>query len=196
VRSARIVQFAGLTWACAAECIRLLRGYIRTMSSSSDGEIPASLNPVLEAAMNDLTSWVYDSHVASYLRPRQLTTHFHLDGPATSGRAACVAMFKTFKHGCVEWDTAALCDWATKRGWVPKDVALLREFGNGIQSGARFHTGPVPFARSTFASWLLGETTRRTPRTIQIMSCCHKNVGPPPSRAERMSKSSGRFEAR
>jgi hypothetical protein len=165
------------------------------MSSSSQGEMPTSLNPVLEAAMSDLTSMVYDSHVSSYLRPRQLTTHFHLDGPATAGRAGCVAMFKTFKHAGVEWDTAALCAWATKRGWVPKDVALLREFGNGIQSGTRFHTGPVPFARSTFESWLQGETTR-SHRTVQIMSCCHKDVEPPPSRAERIARSSGRFEAK
>jgi hypothetical protein len=163
------------------------------MSSSS--HVPSGPNPVLEAAMNDLTSLVYDSHVTSYLRPRQLTTHFHLDGPATTGRAGCVSMFKTLKHANVEWDTARLCEWATKRGWVPKDLALLAEFGTGVQSGIRFHTGPAPWANSNLDYWLRGETTRR-PRTIQIMSCCHKDVGPPPSRAERISKSSARFEVR
>jgi len=81
--------------------------------------------------MNDLTSLVYGSHVTSFLRPRQLTTHFHLDGPPGTGRAACVAMFKHLKHVGVDWDTGALVVWATRRGWVAKDISLLREFGTG-----------------------------------------------------------------
>jgi len=162
------------------------------MSRNDEGTTSPDPAPVLLAAMSDLTSLVYDSHISSYLRPRQLTTHFHLDGPATTGRAACVSMFKSLKHFGIEWETAVLCDWATQRGWVEKDVNLLREFGNGIQSGARFHTGPDPFARSSVQSWLQGESTRRAPRRLKIMSCCRKAAAPP-SRAETKARSSALF---
>jgi len=55
-------------------------------------------------------------------------------------------MFKHLKHVGVDWDTGALVVWATRRGWVAKDISLLREFGDGIQSGTRFHTDPQPWA--------------------------------------------------
>jgi hypothetical protein len=163
------------------------------MSRNSQRETTSGLDPVLTAAMNDLTSLVYDSHLTRFLRPRQLTTHFHLDGPETTGRAGCVAMFKSLKHFGVEWDTAALCDWATQRGWVVKDVDLLREFGSGVQSGARFHTGPAPWARSTMQAWLRGEATRQPRRTLKIMSCCGKKAELAPSRAEKLARNSARF---
>jgi hypothetical protein len=169
------------------------------MPTTSQGEASAGLDPVLEAAMTDLTTLVYDSHVSSFLRPRQLTTHRHLDGPEGTGRAACVAMFKNLKHFGVEWESAALCEWATRRGWVAKDIVLLREFGNGIQSGARFHTGPAPWARSEVQSWLHGVSAHGTPRptrSLKIKSCCRNDAEPPPSRADKVARSSARFTKR
>ncbi|HXC18846.1 MAG TPA: hypothetical protein VNT80_02950 [Acidimicrobiales bacterium] len=166
---------------------------------SSPKAAHVSLDPVLEAAMNDLTSLVYDSHLSSFLRPRQLTTHFHLDGPQGTGRAACVAMFKNLQHLGTEWDTATLCEWAARRGWVTKDIDLLREFGNGIQSGKRFHTVPRPWPWSITESWSRGvpmNDRARPNRRLKIMSCCRKGAPPPPSRAERMARSSARFTRR
>jgi hypothetical protein len=163
------------------------------MSRASKPEATLALDPVLAAAMSDLTSLVYDSHVTRVLRPRQLTRHFHLDGPETTGRAGCVAMFKGLKYAGVDWDTEVLCEWGTRRGWVAKDVALLREFGTGIQSGARFHTGPAPFDRSAVQRWLRGEATRPTRRRLKIMSCCRRDAEPPPSRAEKLARSTARF---
>lgn len=156
----------------------------------------SSLNPVLEAAMNDLTALVYDSHVSSFLRPRQLTTHFHLDGSQGTGRAACVAMFKHLKHSGVHWNTAELCDWATRRGWVERDTALLREFGSGVQSGTRFHTVPRPWSPNLMNSWLQGKSfnvTSRHNRPLKIMSCCRRVADPPPSRDEKMTRYSAPF---
>lgn len=123
------------------------------VSRAIPGEFNSSLDPVLEAAMNDLTSLVYDSHVTSFMRPRQLTTHFHLDGPQGTRRTTCVAMFKHLKHFGAKWNTDVLSDWATRRGWVAKDITLLCDFGNGIQSGKRFHTAPQPW---TPRWWNLG----------------------------------------
>lgn len=168
-------------------------GNIHSMSRRSQRETNVVLDPVVTAAMSDLTSLVYDSHLSRFLRPRQLTTHFHLDGPETAGRAGCVAMFKSLKHFGVEWDTATLCDWATQRGWVEKDVKLLREFGDGIHSGVRFHTGPVPWARSTMQAWQQGVAARQPRARLRIMSCCRKDAAPAPSRAEKLAGSSARF---
>ncbi len=146
--------------------------------------------------MNDLTSLIYDSHVSGYMRPRQLTTHFHLDDSRGTGRAACVAMFQHLKHHGVEWNTAELCDWAKRRGWVEKDIALLHEFGNGIKSGMRFHTVPRPWSPSLMESWLRGESINASPRPnrpLKIMSCCRKDAEPVPSRAEEMARHIARF---
>lgn len=173
-----------------------LSGYIRVMSRKTQGEVNSGLDSVLEAAMNDLTSWVYDSHVTSFLRPRQLTTHFHLDGPEGSGRAASVAMFKHLKHFDVDWDTTTVTDWATRRGWIEQDIVLLREFGNGIQSGMRFHTGPQPWAHPIVESWLQGIpmiADQRTNHPLKIMSCCRKVAVPTLNRAEKLARHSTRF---
>jgi hypothetical protein len=166
------------------------------MSRATRGETTSSLDPILEAAMNDLTSLVYDSHVASFLRPRQLTTHFHLDDPQGTGRAACVAMFKHLKHIRADWNTANLCYWATRRGWVEKDITMLREFGDGIQTGTRFHTVPQPWARSMMESWRRGvpmNAATQLNRPLKIMSCCRRDAEPAPSRAEKMARYSVRF---
>ncbi len=146
--------------------------------------------------MNDLTALVYDSHVSSFLRPRQLTTHFHLDSSQGTGRAACVAMFKHLKHCGVQWNTAELCDWATRRGWVEKDTALLHQFGSGVQSGMRFHTVPRPWSPDLMNSWLHGKSfnaTFRPNHALKIMSCCRKVAEPPPGRNEIMARHSARF---
>jgi hypothetical protein len=166
------------------------------MSGGNEGETNAILDPVLEAAMSDLTSLVYDSHVTGFLRPRQLITHFHLDGPTGTGRAASVAMFKHLKHFDVGWDTPALCDWATRRGWAAKDVRLLGEFGDGIQAGARFHTEPQPWAGPPTESWLRGVSMRPSVPVnfpLKRRSCCTTDAEPPPSGAEKKARSTSRF---
>jgi hypothetical protein len=175
---------------------RFSRRYIQVMSPEDGGATNTALDPVLEAAMTDLTSLIYDSHVTGFLRPRQLTTHFHLDGPAGTGRAACVAMFKHLKHNGVAWDTAALCDWSTRRGWAAKDTTLLFEFGTGIQRGARFHTDPQPWSGPQTEPWLRGEPMHATTQAtspLTIKSCCATQAEPPPSRAEKKARSTSRF---
>jgi hypothetical protein len=169
------------------------------MSSAASEAANASLTPVLEAAMTDLTSLVYDSHISRYLRPRQLTTHFHLDGPEGTGHAACVAVFKHLKHFEVSWDAQSVCDWATRRGWVAKDVELLREIADGVQSGTRYHTVPQPWSRLQVESWLRGApltAAERRNRSLSIKTCCRKDAEPPPSRAEKMARYSVHFTRR
>lgn len=146
--------------------------------------------------MGDLTCWVYDSHVSSFLRPRQLTTHFHLDGPEGAGRTACIAMFKHLMHFGIAWDADSLCGWATRRGWIDRDVDLLREFAVGVQDGLRYHTVPQPWARPIVESWLQGEpmiAPKRLNRPLKYKTCCRKNAAPQPDRQERIARSSQQF---
>ena len=115
----------------------------------------AQLSPEVIAALTDLTKWVYDSHVSSFLRPRQLTTHSHLNDPNGSGRSATVAMFKNLKHFRVQWDPDLVVRWAERQGWLVSDLALLNEFAIGVRDGTRYHTGPDPM-RPLVDSWLEG----------------------------------------
>ena len=148
---------------------------------------------VLDAALSDLTTWVYDSHVSRFLRPRQLTTHHHLDDPDGAGRAASVSMFKHLKHFGVTWDVQEVCDWATRRGWVSTDITLLRTFSLGVQSGTRFHTGPQPWPNSFVESWLRGVqmmATKRSNNSLKIKSCCRRAVGERLGRADKKTQRS------
>ena len=131
---------------------------------------------VVAAAMSDLTSWVYDARITSFMRWRVLT-HFHLDETHGSGRAACVGMFKDMKHFAVAWDTDQVCQWATRRGWVSRDVDALREFSDGVSNAVRLHTAPQPFPRDVVESWLTGRPLRaswRRDAPLRIKSCCRR----------------------
>ncbi len=133
------------------------------------------LYSVVSAAMIDLTRWVYDSHVSRFLRPRQFTTHFHLNDLEGSGRATAVGTFKNLKHFQVEWDAQLVLDWAKDHGWLTVDLSSLNEFALGVQEGARFHTGPIPWSGSTVDSWLHGVPTASPVPvgfTFRRQKCC------------------------
>ena len=132
---------------------------------------------VVEAAMTDLTSWVYQTRLTSHLRWRVLT-HSHLDDPRGGGRAGTVQVFLHLKHFRVTWDTDQVCDWARRRGWAQKDLTHLREFSDGVRGSIRFHTGPRPFHHVFVESWLLGRPlgdTRKNRAPIRIKSCCRSS---------------------
>jgi hypothetical protein len=149
------------------------------------------LLPEVLAAMTDLTKWVYDSHVSSFLRPRQLTTHFHLDDPNGSGRAATVGLFKHLKRFQVLWEPELVVRWAEHQGWLESDVALLNEFASGVKAGIRFHTGPQPWPGPIVESWVMGlPMTAAVSNRIRFRRkrCCRGDFKPPallryPSRA-------------
>jgi len=145
---------------------------------------------VIDAAMTDLTSWVYETRATSYMRWRVLT-HLHLDDPRGSGRAATVGMLKDLKHFGVSWDTEHLDGWARRRGWVSKDVVQLHEFFDGVRASVRFHTAPQPFHRQFVESWLhgepLGDVSRRN-APVLIKACCLEPAPVLLPRAPRQSR--------
>jgi hypothetical protein len=150
-----------------------------------DSDTGSQLSPEVLAALTDLTKWVYDSHVSSFLRPRQLTTHFHLDDPNGGGRAATVGMFKHLKYFQVTWDSELVVRWAAHQGWLASDVELLKVFALGVQAGTRFHSGPQPWQRPVVESWLSGipmtaEVSNRT--KYRLKRCCRGDFKPPARR--------------
>lgn len=164
-----------------------------------DSEPGTQLSPELIAALTDLTKWVYDSHFSSFLCPRQLTTHFHLNDPNGSGRSATVSMFKHLKHFRVQWDPDLVVRWAYRQGWLASDLALLKEFAIGVKDGTRFHTGPAPWGRPTVDSWLKGlpMTTPIGHQTqFRLKRCCRGDFTLPtrrrhPHRAALQRRSRG-----
>jgi hypothetical protein len=83
-----------------------------------------------------------------------------------------------------------------RRGWVAKDVVLLREFAVGVHAGTRYHTVPQPWVRSIVQDWLRGApvtSASRLNRPVKLKSCCRKIGKEPLSRMDRMVRSSGRF---
>jgi len=107
-------------------------------------------------------------------------------------------MFKHLKHVGLDWDTGALVVWATRRGWVAKDISLLREFGTGSSLELGFtrtlNLGRSPRLNRGFAGVPM-KATAQPNRRLKKMSCCQKVAERPPSRAEKMARSSARFYA-
>ena len=159
----------------------------------------AQLSPEVIAALTDLTKWVYDSHVSSFLRPRQLTTHFHLNDPNGSGRSATVGMFKHLKHFQVEWDPDLVVRWAERQGWLASDLALLNEFAIGVNAGTRYHTGPAPWPGPMVESWLSGlpMTAPIASRTkFPLKRCCRGDFKLPVRRLYPHRAAFQRFSSR
>ena len=136
------------------------------------------------AALSDLTRYVYDCHVSSFLHPRQFATHNHLNDPKGGGRAAAIGLFKHLKHFKVEWVPHEVDLWAGRVGWLDSDRALLLEFAVGVQAGKRFHTMPQPWSRPRVESWLAGvplsEAVRHDFR-FRRKRCCRGDFRTPPS---------------
>jgi hypothetical protein len=138
----------------------------------------------VSAALSDLTRYVYDCHVSSFLHPRQFATHNHLNDPMGGGRAAAIGLFKHLKHFAVEWLPLEVERWAGQHGWLENDRELLREFAVGVQAGTRFHTMPQPWARPQVESWLTGtpmsEAVGRDFK-FRMRRCCEGDFRSPPS---------------
>ena len=138
----------------------------------------------VNAALSDLTRYVYDCHVSSFLHPRQFATHNHLNDPMGGGRAAAIGLFKHLKHFEVEWVPHDVERWAGHHGWLDNDRELLLEYAVGVQAGQRFHTMPQPWTRPQVESWLTGTPMSKiVPLDFRFRKkkCCGGDFRTPPS---------------
>jgi len=111
------------------------------------------LNPVVQAAMRHLTSWVYPS-----LRRRvHVFTHNNhkwersLKNP--SSRAAAIHTCKHLKHHGYEFPPDQLREWALAHGWETRDADELSVYAEGVLAGKRYHTHPDPFGMHAIHDW-------------------------------------------
>jgi hypothetical protein len=111
------------------------------------------LNPVVQAAMRNLTSSVYPS-----LRQRiHFFTHTNqkwersLKNP--SSRAEAIHTFKHLKHHGYDFPPDQLRDWAMTHGWETQDADELCDYAEGVLAGKRYHTDPDPVGMHAIHQW-------------------------------------------
>lgn len=113
----------------------------------------SGLDPVVQAAMTNLTSWVYPP-----LRERTRRRVFgqgrwerNLKNP--SNRAAVIHTCKHLKYHGFDFPPDQLRDWALAHGWRDEDADELHDYATGVRDGTRYHTSPDPVGRHAIHQW-------------------------------------------
>ena len=94
------------------------------------------LDPVLQAALQDLTRQVFEK------QPREGEAL----GDPTS-RAGAVHLFKHLKYHEYHWNVESVKEWAESHHWPARDARTLGDYAKGVQDGRRYHTQPDPWGR-------------------------------------------------
>jgi len=117
------------------------------------------LDPVVQAALLDLTDWVYPP-LRERIRRRlggQGRCERSLKNP--SNRAAAIHMCKHLKHHGYNFPPDQLRDWALAHRWRAEDAQQLHDYAQGVLAGTRYHTAPDPFGMGAIDCWR--ETAKR-----------------------------------
>ena len=104
--------------------------------------MPERLDPVVEAALADLTDFVFRND------PREgeaLNEH--------NSQAGAVHLFKHLKYRGHRWGSEAVRVWALNHGWSAPDAEVLADYARGVEQGVRYHTTPDPFGRHAYRYW-------------------------------------------
>lgn len=111
------------------------------------------LDPVVQAAMADLTLWVYPPlrQRVRYFTHNNRRWERSLKNP--SNRAATVHLCKHLKHHKYDFQPDKLRDWAIAHGWKMEDAQKLHGYAEGVLAGARYHTHPDPFGTHAIHRW-------------------------------------------
>ena len=110
------------------------------------------LDPVVEAALGDLTDFVFRD------APRAgdaLEEH--------SSRAGAVHLFKHLKHYGHRWDSDSVQAWALEHNWPESDAHTLADYARSVEEGVRYHTTPDPFGRHAYLHWREQSVDRLSP---------------------------------
>ena len=95
------------------------------------------MDPVVVAAMTELTDWVYghlNTTGPKWMRFRRRDlTH-------PSSRSAVIHCLKNLKYWGYVYVPEELESWAIAHGWQNQDAAALGVFARQILDGVRFHT--------------------------------------------------------
>jgi hypothetical protein len=111
------------------------------------------LDPVVQAAMTHLTSWVYPP-LRERMRRRvggQGKWERNLKNPTS--RAATIHTCKHLKHHGYNFQPDQLRDWALAHGWGRDDAKELHDYAEGVLAGTRYHTSPDRFGMLVIHQW-------------------------------------------
>lgn len=110
------------------------------------GEPPTTaLDPVVEEALVNLTTWVFRRRRIGVTRaPRTLVDD--------SARSAAIHTFMHLRHHGYVVEPFEVRRWANANGWPSGQAQLLSDYAAGVYSGLRYHTTPDPVA-GRFAEW-------------------------------------------
>ena len=110
------------------------------------------LDPVVAAAMVQLTGWTYHRHRRIHQRYRNVVLRSRgLRDP--SSRSAAIHVFTNLRYHGYAVDPSALHDWAAAHGWRPSDARALADYADGVRSGRRYHTVSDPFGHRAIDLW-------------------------------------------
>lgn len=117
---------------------------------------------VVEAAMRDLTAWVYPRRGGARHWFKKSPQGLHPPkGPVELGhRAAAIHTFKHLKHHGHQFSPAEIHNWAIAHGWTDDDAQELEAYATGVLAGTRYHTSPDPFGRLRYDRWQAESVSR------------------------------------
>jgi hypothetical protein len=139
------------------------------VTDGSYGHLP---DPVVEAAMCHLTTWVYPrkrptdlipvpvlgaiAWLLTFLHPRHPQLRYHhryvraqmrqerqKGLTRPSARSGAIHIFKHLKYNGCEFDPGELCAWALAHGWTADDAEQLGDYAEGVLTGTRYHPTPI-----------------------------------------------------
>ncbi|MGO8869953.1 MAG: hypothetical protein ACLQPH_00860 [Acidimicrobiales bacterium] len=118
----------------------------------SEGAAPVAKSlsaAVVEAALRELTSWVYRD---PELHLRHPVGH-RMDLTDPSSRSGVIHTFIYLKHHGYPFDPVELRAWADANGWASEDAQALGEYAAGVLAGSRYVTVPDPIGESAMNRW-------------------------------------------
>jgi hypothetical protein len=119
------------------------------MPASGKGQ---HLDPVVAAAMVQLTDWTYHRHHAIYRRLRNVPLRIKgLRDP--SSHSGAIHMLKNLKYHGYPIPPDDLRKWAMAHGWKSSDARELSVYAESIHTGQRYHTVPDPFGHRIIDRW-------------------------------------------
>jgi len=118
----------------------------------SAGDDRQHLEPVVAAAMRQLTDWTYHRYHGVHRRLRNVPLRCKgLRDP--SSRSGTIHILKNLKYHGYVLDPEQLRNWAIGHGWKVSDANDLRDYAEGVRSGRRYHTVADPFGFPAIDRW-------------------------------------------
>jgi hypothetical protein len=125
----------------------------RLSSEGTDPGLPptaeVTLDPIIDAALHELTAWVFRSRRIYNLRLEKREKSL-IDSGA---RDAAIHVFKHLKHHGYALEPREIRVWAIRHRWPSGEAQLLSDYAAGVEAGVRYHTGADPFGPWAFDEW-------------------------------------------